>query len=103
MVRHEDTAPMQEQAIHEAPWLFQVSSIKSLPKELSIRCGRGGPMDVVEEGESGPRADAERRPSEVPTASSWSASRRDRASAMVLRRPRWYSAVKSKPKSLLIH
>ena len=32
-----------------------------------------------------------------------SASRRDRASATVLRRPRQYSTVKSKPNSLLVH
>jgi hypothetical protein len=32
-----------------------------------------------------------------------SVSRRDMASATVLRRPGWYSMVKSKPKSLLIH
>jgi hypothetical protein len=54
VVRHEDMAPMQEQAIRQAPWLFQVSSIKSLPKELSFRCSHGGPTDVTEEGKSGP-------------------------------------------------
>jgi hypothetical protein len=33
-----------------------------LPKERSVRCGHGGLTDVVEEGKSGPRADAECRP-----------------------------------------
>ena len=54
MSGNEDTAPMDQQAVGEAPWLLQVAGRQLLLQENRIGGGRSGPANVVEEAESRP-------------------------------------------------
>ena len=94
---------MQEESLRKAPRRVELARLQLLPQELGVRRRSSGPANGVEKGEGGPERMHSAVPSGALSAASSSASRRDRASATVLRRPGRYSTVKSKPNSLLIH